>query len=509
MTMNKVHNWRTAVFSDLGILILLALVKILLHTLTNNQYGFHRDELDMIDSARHLDWSYVAYPPVTPFIAWLELKLFGPSLVGLRFFASVAMGAVMVLAGLMAGELGGTRPAKIVAALAAGIVPMALVEGSLFHYSSFDYLWWVLIAYLTIRLLKTENPRWWLITGVVIGLGMMTKYTFLFIIAGLASGILITQNRRYLASPWLWAGVGLSLLIFLPNIIWQAQHGFISLEFSGSIHARDVQIGRANDFLIFQLLNCANPFTIPLWVAGLYYFLAAADGKPYRLLGWMYVVPLLLFILTRGRGYYLAPAYPMLFASGAVFGEKWLASLANGNACLVKWIIYTSLAAGAIFGIVLCLPIAPVNSSLWEVSSRINGEIKEEIGWPELVVTVAHIYATLPAEEKSQTGIYVNNYGEAGAINLYGPAYGLPEAISGINSYWLRGYGNPPPQTLIILGTTYQDVYPYFETCKVAGHVTNRYGVSNEETTKHPAIFVCRGPLQPWPELWPKIRQFG
>jgi 4-amino-4-deoxy-L-arabinose transferase-like glycosyltransferase len=507
--MEKSRTWRTIVFSDLGVLILLALALLVLHTLTNGQYGFHRDELATVDDARYLAWGYVAYPPLTPFIARLALELFGPSLVGLRFFCALAMSLGMMLTGLMAHELGGQRLAQVVAALAAAIAPAALSEGNFFQYVSFDYLWWVLIAYLMIRLLKSENPRWWLGIGAVIGLGMMTKYTMAFFAVGVAAGVVLTQNRRYLASPWLWGGVALALLVFLPNMVWQAQHSFTSLDFLSSIHARDVRIGRTGSYLVDQLFLAANLFTIPLWVAGLYFYFVAPAGKRFRPLGWMAVVPFALFFVTQGRGYYLTPAYPMLIAAGAVLGEEWLASLPAGKARLVRGITYGALAVGGSLMAAVTLPLAPINSPWWDVASTVNDGFKESIGWPDLTETVAGIYASLPAEEKAQAGILAGNYGEAGAINLYGPAYGLPEAISGIDSYWLRGYGDPPPQTLVVVGFNRDDVQRMFEACDLAGHTSNRYGVKNEETRDHPDIFVCQRLRLPWPEFWKRLRTFG
>jgi 4-amino-4-deoxy-L-arabinose transferase-like glycosyltransferase len=482
--MEKPHTWRDVVLSDLGILILLALASILLRALSNGQYGFHRDELATLDDARYLAWGYVAYPPLTPFIARVALELFGPSLVGVRLFAALA--------------------------------PVSLSAGALFQSVSFDYLWWVLIAYLTIRLLKSEDPRWWLGIGAVAGLGMMTKYTIAFLIAGIVGGLVLTKTRRYLVSPWLrenapylWGGVALSLLIFLPNLIWQIQHNFISLEFLSSIHARDVRIGRTEGYLIEQLIVCVNPLTIPLSVAGLYHYFFQPAGKRYRLLGWMYVIPFALFLATQARSYYLAPAYPMLLAAGAVVWEHWLASLSVRKARVALGTTWGALAiGGALFG-ALVLPIAPVNSGLWDVTSQMHDNFSEQIGWQELVETIAGIYTALPAAEKPQAGILAGNYGEAGAINLYGPAYGLPEAISGINSYWLRGYGDPPPQTLIVVGFPSYTLERIFETCSLAGHVTNRYNVKNEETRDHPDIFVCRGLRQSWPEFWKYFQYFG
>jgi len=507
--MNKRRTWQAILFSDTGILILLGLLRSVPLLLTNGQSGWHRDELDTLDNARYLAWGYVAYPPLAPFIARVALTLFGPSLVGVRLFSTLAHAVAMVLAGLMARELGGRRWAQVTAAIAAAIAPYALLGGGLFHYSSFDYLWWVSIAYLMVRLLKSGDARWWLGIGAVIGVGMMTKYTLAFLVVGIVVGVILTRARRHLASPWLWGGVALALLIVLPNLAWQIQHGFISLDFMRSIHARDVRIGRAEGYLIEQLVFTTNVVTIPFWVAGLYCYFFARMGQSYRPLGWMFLVPFLLFLVTQGRSYYLAPAYPMLFAGGAVVVERWLTSLSATRARVVRGITWGAFAVGGVVFAPVALPIAPVNSRLWNVVSEINGELKEEIGWPELVETVAGIYATLPAEDKPQAGILTGNYGEAGAINLYGPAYGLPEAISGVNSYWLRGYGDPAPQTLIVVGIESTRARSLFESCKPAGQITNRYGVRNEETREHPVILLCRGPRQPWPELWKRLRSFG
>jgi 4-amino-4-deoxy-L-arabinose transferase-like glycosyltransferase len=496
-------------FSDLRLLLLLALARLALHTLTNGQYGFHRDELAVLDDARHLAWGYVAYPPVTPFIGRVTLELFGPSLVGLRFFAALAQSAAMVLTGLIARELGGGRRAQVTAALAAAIAPMSLIMAALFQYISFDYLWWTLIAFFMIRLLQSNDPRWWLGIGAVVGLGMMTKYTLAFYIVGIVAGVALTPTRRHLKTPWLWAGVVLSLLIFLPNLLWQWQHDFISLQFLSDIHARDVQIGRTEGFISQQLFVSANPFTLPLWLAGLYYYFFAPAGARYRPLGWMYVVPFILLFITQGRFYYLAPAYPMLIAAGVVVWQRWLAARPASLAPLGWGVMWAALLTGAILGSALMLPIVPVNSALWDLTSQVHDNFAEQIGWPELVATVADIYNDLPAGEKPQAGILAGNYGEAGAINLYGPAEGLPEAISGINSYWLRGYGDPPPQILIVLGFSREEAERFFATCDLAGQVTNPYGVENEETRFHPDIFICRDLRQSWPEFWRDFHYFG
>lgn len=494
--------------SDLGWLLLIAAIKLLFHVLTNNQYGFHRDELATLDDARHLAWGYVAYPPVTPFFGRISLELFGTSLRGFRFFAAVAGAVSVVLAGLIARELGGKRLARRLAAVSAGLAPVSLASSRVMQYVAFDFLAWVLVAYCVVRLLNSGDVRWWIAIGAAIGFGMLTKYTMIFFAAGVVAGVVLTPARRYLWSPWLWCGVVVSLLVFLPNLIWQVRHDFISIDFLTSIHARDIRIGRTDGFLIHQLVTGTGLFMIPLAAAG-FLRLFSAKGKPYRLLGWMFIVPLALFFIARGRDYYQAPAYPMLFAAGSVWLEQWTASLQRSRAVMVRSVTWALLTAEAVVGMALLVPIAPVNSSLWNVAIKANGDFSEEIGWPELVQTVAGIRDSLPPEDRTRLGIFVGNYGEAGAINLYGGVYGLPQAISGVNSFWLHGYGEPAPQTLIVLGFPSSFLKRTFESCDLAGHVRNAYSVMNEETTEHKDIFVCRGLRQSWPEFWKTSRWFG
>jgi hypothetical protein len=366
----------------------------------------------------------------------------------------------------------------------------------------------VLIAYLVIRLLKTEDPRWWLAIGIGIGLGMMTKYTMAFFVVGLVGGVLLTDARQYLKSPWLWGGVALSLLIFLPNLIWQIQHDFISLEFLSSIHARDVEIGRADGYVVEQFLLASNPFVVPLWVAGLIYYFRNQNGKRYRMIGWMYVIPFLIYLFTKGRSYYQAFAYPMLFAAGAVAWQAWLERISAQKSRFAFATTCFFIVIGAIVGGALALPIAPINSPLWNVTSEVHDIFTEQIGWHEMIQTVAGIYANLPEEDKTQTGILTGENDEAAALNLYGGEYNLPKAISGSDTFWIRGYGNPPPEPLIVIGFTRADTASLFEQCTLAGTITNPYGVEND-LRNPPDIFVCRTPRFPWGELWDKLKHFS
>src|SRR5580658_8025454 len=278
-------------------LLAIASAVTLLHLVTNVRYGFHRDELQFLSDARHLDWGFVAYPPFTPVVERISRAFFGLSL-----FSVLAQATAIVLTGLMARELGGRRLAQAAAALAVALSGLPLFEGTEFQYTTFDYLWWVLIAYFTIRLLRTENPRWWMAIGAAIGLGLETKYAIVFFVAGLLVGVVLTRSRRYLVSPWFWGGVAIALAIFLPNFIWLVRHDFISYHFLQHIHARDVGEGRSDGFLRDQILICINVFATPLCLAGLICFMRDAR---YRMMAWMYLVPLAAFYFAKESGYYL------------------------------------------------------------------------------------------------------------------------------------------------------------------------------------------------------------
>jgi len=491
--------------ADLVALFGIAVAVALLHLLTNTRYGIHRDELQVLSDAMHLDWGFVAYPPLDPFLARIGLSIFGLSLVGLRLFAVIAQALVIVISGLMAYELGGGRLAQITTSLAVALSGLALFEGTEFQYTTYDYLWWVLIAYFVIRVLKTEDPRWWLPIGAVIGMGLQTKYTIVFFTCGILGGMLLTGARRFFTSGWFWGGVGLALLIFLPNLLWQVRHDFISLHFLRHIHVRDVGEGRANGFLLDQFRICTIFFAAPLWIGGLICYLRS--GR-YRMLAWMYLIPLALFIIGKGRGYYLGAAYPMLIAMGAVAGERWLSSLSFIWRRILEGVFFTGLAAYGVLMIAVVVPLA-TSGPLMNFALKANGDLREEIGWDDLVKNVAFIRDSLPPEQQASLGVIVGNYGEQGAIEILGPAYRLPPPISGTNSAWFRGYHTPPPTTLIVLGWSQQGVESTFTNCRLAGHVSNHLGVRNEETLAHPDIFVCGSPIKPWPDFWQDFQYFG
>ncbi len=502
---------RQRLFSDTGTLWLIGLAFTLIHMAMSGRYGFHRDELLTYTNALHLDWCYVVYPPITAWLARIELVVFGTSLVGYRFLAAVAIGLVAVLSGLIARQLGGKRRAIVVAAVAASIAGPVIFSGSFLSYMTFDMLCWVAVAWCTACLLRSQDPRWWLAVGAAVGLGIMSKYTMLFLVAGLLGGVLLTPNRRFLRSIWFWAGAALALAIISPVVFWQFQHHFLGLDWAKSIHARDVRWGRADYFLPSQLWKATNPATVPIWCAGLWFLFATEQGKPFRLLGWMYVIPLVAFIAARGREYYLTPGYAMLLAAGAVWGEGWLATLRPRAAAVVRRVTRNSLAVGGLIAFSLVAPVAPVNSTWWRVADAVSGhqDFNMEIGWPQLAATVAQVRDTLSPDARAHLGILAGDDGEEGAINLYGRAYGLPAAISGMNSNWLRGYGDPAPQTVITVGLDHDFLEQNFLNCTWAAHLSNPYGVVNESMGGDSEVYVCGAPRQGWPEFWKKFQYFG
>jgi hypothetical protein len=491
--------------NDFAILLAIAAGTLLVHLLAAGRYGFNRDELSFLEDARHLSWGYVAYPPLTPFVGRLALTLFGTSLVGFRFFSALVQAITVVVTGCMAKDMGGRRAAQVVAACAS--IPFSLGVGALLQYMTFDYVAWVLTAFFLVRLLKTSNPRYFLLVGASIGLGVMAKYTMLFFAIGVLAGLLLSNTRKYFRTIWPWLGLLISLLIVVPNFLWQAQHHFVTYDFLRFIHQRDVAEGLTQSFLRDQLEMTLLSF--PLWIAGLYFCLRTREGRNFRALAWIFLVTLGLFLVAKGRGYYLAPGYPMLYAAGGVWGERWLSTLTVARAKKVRVAVAAALALNILGAMAVALPLAPVPSAWFRLADKVNLTLRDEIGWEDFVSTLAQVRDSLPAESRAHLGILAENYGEVGAINLYGPSHGLPLAISGVNSSWERGYGAQPPQLLIIVGFPRAFVEANFESCRLAAQNTNSLGVVNEETTERRDIFLCGPPNSGWPQFWQTFQYYA
>jgi hypothetical protein len=315
--------------------------------------------------------------------------------------------------------------------------------------------------------------------------------------------------RRQLLTPWPWLGAVIALLMFAPNLLWQVQHDFIYLDFVKHIHERDIRWHRTDDFWVQQLYANTGPLLLPFWCAGLLFLTFAQAMRLYRVLAWIYVIALILFAISRGRGYYMAPAYPMLLAAGAVAFQELLDRLRAAPARMLHGGAWVVLALAGVSSAVVALPLGPVNSPMWRVARKVHDNFAEQIGWSELAQRVADIYHSLPENERGRTAILTNNYGEAGALNLYGPALGLPPVISRTNTYWYRGYGDPPPAVIIELGNDADDEKGSAAQCTSFGRFSNSLGVQNEESASGYEIFVCRDIPPKWPEIWGGKPRYG
>jgi hypothetical protein len=489
--------------SDAAVLSGFAAILLVIHFLIGNGYGFHRDEFQFLDDARHLQWGFVAYPPMTAFWGRVAIALFGISPQVFRLPAAIFNAVWLVLAGLSARELGGRRPAQILTLLVA--FPVALAFSSVLQYNTFDVLAWSTLIYFTARVLRTGDPRFWLGAGVGVGLGVLSKYTIAFPTVSLLAALLILPSQRHhLRSRWFWYGALTAALIAAPNLIWLASHHFITLRMEQHIHARDVRNGRADSYYSDQIKYTL--LALPLAVIGL---VALVRDARYRLLSAFYIGPFVLLALSRGRGYYLMPAYPLLYAAGVVSVEKFFARRTQWLRVGIRALIVTTALLGVAAIAWAFLPIWPAGSAAWNWQMKNNEDMANEIGWPEFVAQVAAVRNTLPESDRSRLAILAHNYGEAGALELWGAQYGLPTPISSTNSFHDRGYGPYEPETVIVVGSNLSDQLFNFASCSIAGYVRMPRDVRNEESVYHPEILICRHLRLPWPVAWARSQEFG
>jgi len=504
-------------------LLVLAASTLLLHLVFNRGYGYFRDEFYYLACGEHLDWGYVDHPPLVALVARAARALLGDSLPAIRFVPAVASAAVVLLTGLLARALGGSRYSQCLAAIAILIAPTYLFIGNYLSMNVFDQLFWTAGAGILILIVRRDDPRLWLAFGVVAGLGLMNKSSMLFFGFGVAVALLLTPQRTHLKSGWLWAGALAAGLIVLPNVLWEVRHGWPTLEFMQNAQRLKNYHGTPLEFFLGQVVEI-HPLTLPVWLAGLGSFLFGREGRKYRLLGLVYVAVFLLLTVQQAKAYYLAPIYPMLLAGGAVAIGRSIETRATAGAGRVaRWLkpaIVASLLAGGAVTAPLVLPILPIETFIrYQALFGGAAAVKEErhamgrlpqhyadmFGWEEMVATVARVYHRLPPDEQARCAIFASNYGEAGAIDLLGPKYGLPKAVSGHNSYYLWGPGDRPVQVVITMGESEEDVRKSFADVTLGETFTNDYVMPYENDLP---IYVGRGPRAPLAELWPHTKKF-
>ncbi len=482
-------------------------ITLLLLGLTMERYGYHRDELYFLAAGQRLDWGFVDQPPLTPAVAALATWVFGGSLAGLRLLPALAAGAVVVLTGLIAREMGGGRFAQGFAALCASVSTLVLALGHMLATATFDLLIWVTVLWLVARILRGGDQRLWAAVGVIAGIGLLNKHLVLFLGVGIVLGLAVAGPRRLLRSGWAWVGVAVALAIFLPNLIWQATHGWPQVAMAGVIAERTAGIGGRIEYLAFQLI-AVNPLLAPVWVIGLWRLIRSPELRAFRALAVAYLAVLAIFLVSGGRFYYLGGLYAPLLAAGAVTIEGWLhRRRAAGRPRLAAALTAGALAAG-ILGAPFSIPVLPAEVTAGAVFGEANPEQLETIGWPELVQTVADVYADLPPDERETTTIVALNYGQAGAIERFGPMHDLPQPHALHNSY--ADWGPPPADatTAVVVGDWPQPrLVALFATCEEVAAITNPAGAGNEEAGA--PVRVCRDPHRPWSQVWPEQRFYS
>ncbi len=440
----------------------------------------------------------------------------GQSLWAIRLLPALAGAAEVLLTAPMARELGGKRFAQALAAMSALIAPGILGADGLFTMNAFEPLFWMGCAYLLIRIVKTGNTKLWIWFGVLAGFGLENKYSMLIFGAGLVLGLLLSSERRLLANGWLWAGGAIAFLIFLPNLLWNVQHHFPFLALQANIRAsgRDVPLGPLGFFT--QELLLMHPLTLPVWLGGLWFYFCTKAGKPFRAIGWAWIFAAVVIVALSPRVYYLFPAFPVLFAGGGVLWERWLA---HPRLTWAKFVYPALMLLGGALLAPLAIPLLPPETYIRYTKSigleqpRIEMNklgplpqiFADQFGWDEMAATVARVYNSLPPDVRARTAVFAQTYGQAGAIDLFGPKYGLPSAISGHQNYFLWGPRGYTGDSMIVMDDRKEDLEKLFNSVQKAGYVDHPYSMPYQ----HFDVFYCRGLREPLAQLWPRVKRWN
>ncbi|GAC1431875.1 MAG: glycosyltransferase family 39 protein [Terriglobales bacterium] len=501
-----------------GLVASLAGAKLLIHLALSGRYGYFRDELYYLDCGRRLDWGYVDHAPMIGLVAKAALLL-GGSLHVLRMFPAIEGALLVALTMLITWRLGGDRFAQGLAGLAVLVVPIYLAIDSMMTMNALEPVLWMSCIYALIRIIQTGNSSLWIWFGVFAGLGLMNKHSTGFFGISVVVGLLLTEQRREFAKRWIWLGALIAILIFSPNLIWQIHHHFPTLEDLHNVRVSGKNVVLPPLKFIGQQILTMNPTLFPIWLAGLWWVLLGRGSK-YRPLGWIFLAFFLTMMALHGKDYYVAPIYPMLLAAGAVALEVGLRNWRfTSDRIWPKVAVLCVVAANGVLIAPLMLPLmSPSNYVAYAnwigfkpARQEVNHEsvlpqiFADQFGWPELVDQVAQFYNSLPADTRSKTAILTGNYGEAGAIDLFGPKYQLPAAISGHQTfyYWgTRGFAAENLITLqygpMYLGTICDSVH------EVAVH-SSEWGMAEENH----AIYFCQGLKKPLEVIWPDQKHWN
>jgi hypothetical protein len=489
---------------DRRVLVVAGAVFLILMALSG-LYGFHRDELYFLDAARHLQGGYVDQPILTPLLARVSLSLFGVSLPGLRLWSAVAVAVTVVIGGLLARELGGGRQAQLLAAVGTATMPALLGAGHVMGPTTFDILAWAALALVVVRIGRTGNPRLWILGGLVLGLGLANKHSVGFFAVAIFVGVLLSGGWRLVLNRWFLAGAAIAACFTIPDLWWQAAHGWPTVAMTRSLNQQNGGLGNIANWVIGQLIMVSLAL-VGVWVVGVRSLWHS--GRPlWQALVWAYGLLFVFFALTTGaKIYYLAGAYVYLLAAGAVRIEGSLVALRGRLRHLMTW-----TAVSTALALPLVLPVLPAEYIGW--TYKVNASPAETVGWPELVHSVATVWHSLPEGQRAHAVIFTADYGEAGAINELGRSAGLPIAVSGQNNEWFWGPGTPSATTVVAVAPGPVDVTGYgthlsqfFQHVRVVATLSNTAGLHNQEWGGH--IYICTGPRRPWGTMWPRLRHY-
>jgi hypothetical protein len=496
-----------------AIVCCIALVRVAIYIVTAPNYGYFRDEMYYLACGEHPAWGYMDQPPLIAWLAWLLEHTIGVSLYALRFLPMLAGVGSIVMAGLLARKLGGGRWAMFLASLAVLVAPIYLTFSHLFTMNAFDPLLWTLIAWFLVDLVQTGKEKNWLWIGVLTGITLLNKYGVLFFIAGFLAGLAFSQLRRSLRQPWFWAGAAIATLIALPNFLWQLHWNFPFVQLVTSVrkNGRDVMLPPLS-YLAQQ--SEMMGFVSSLLVILALWFLISPQGRRYRILAWGFLSVLGCMLLLKGKFYYVAPVYPVVFAPGAVCFER----LTEGHR--VKWLrpVYalTMFVVGALMA-PTAIPLLSIEGYLAytkslgiqqqkfenQPESRLPQIYADMMGWEDRVKLVAAYVRSLPPEEQRVTAIGASNYGDAGAVDLFGPKYGLPKAISTANNYWIWGPRGYTGQSLVLMDEDSPEKYnDHCKSLRLVARPDDPYARPDEN---YP-IYHCTGLTPDLQSLWPNLK---
>ncbi|HET7311834.1 MAG TPA: glycosyltransferase family 39 protein [Mycobacteriales bacterium] len=461
------------------------------------RYGYHRDELYFLACGRHLAWGYPDQPPLVPLLAHAMSSINPHSLVVLRLPSDLSVAATCVLTAVIARELGADRRGQTFAALAIAISSITLASGHLLSTTTFGLTSWAAFFAVTLHALRTHDGRWWLLAGVVVGLGLLDNDLVLVLATATIVGVLICGPRRVLLSPWLWCGAAVAIALWTPYLIWQAHHGWPQLAISRAIARGSSGTSAPRWQIPVQQLFLASPPLVPVWVVGLVRLGRSPALRRCRAFAVAYAVVFLAVLVTGGKPYYVALAFPLLLAAGAQPAVDWASQQRER---LRTWTIV--IAVTAVIDALITLPLIPVDELHATPIEAMNYDAGETVGWPTLAAQMDRALRRAGPDAVLVT----SNYGEAGAVQRYYPR-DAHRVYAVQNAYWL--WGPPPDRTEAVVAVGFDPVRlsPYFRSVSLVALLDNHHGVDDDE--QHASVRLCHGPTLPWPQLWPHLKTYG